>query len=154
MSATAQHTAATEVHPHAGRITQLHAIAAWLQSHPDAHVDDIVCDFATKRLQLNSYRVGSREQLADVTRQIGGRWNKNGFENLFYLEQEIAPDADYRLVLLREQVCERVVTGTETRKIVEPDPDLVAALPTVERVETVETVEWRCEPILAEKQAA
>jgi len=49
----------------------------------------------------------------------------------------------------REQVCERVVTGTETVTTSVPDPDALAAVPTVEVTETVETVEWRCTPLLA-----
>jgi hypothetical protein len=50
----------------------------------------------------------------------------------------------------RAQVCERVVTGTEqvTRQV--PDPDALAAVPTVEVTETVEQVRWECHPILAD----
>lgn len=52
----------------------------------------------------------------------------------------------------RDQVCERVVVGTEqvTRQV--PDPDALAAVPTVEVTETVEQVEWICRPMLAAEQ--
>jgi hypothetical protein len=49
----------------------------------------------------------------------------------------------------REQVCERVVTGTETVTKRVKDPTLLAEVPEVEVIETVETVEWVCKPILA-----
>lgn len=52
----------------------------------------------------------------------------------------------------REQVCTRVVTGTEvvTREV--PDAEALAAVPTTTVTETVETVEWVCEPLLAERE--
>jgi hypothetical protein len=49
----------------------------------------------------------------------------------------------------RDEVCERVVTGTETVTKTVPDPDALAAVPTVEVTEEVEQVEWRCRPLLA-----
>jgi len=50
-----------------------------------------------------------------------------------------------------EQVCERVVTGTEviTREV--PDPKVRVSMVTV--TETVETVEWICSPLLSEVSA-
>lgn len=52
--------------------------------------------------------------------------------------------------LPREQVCERIVTGTETKMV--PDPVALAAVPQVEQ--TVEKVEWKCRPLLAEDEPA
>jgi len=49
----------------------------------------------------------------------------------------------------REEVCERVVTGTETVTKTVKDPEALAAVPEVEITETVETVEWVCKPLLA-----
>jgi len=56
-----------------------------------------------------------------------------------------------QLTALREQVCERVVTGTEviTREV--PDPKVRVSMVTV--TETVETVEWICSPLLSEVSA-
>jgi hypothetical protein len=53
----------------------------------------------------------------------------------------------------REQVCERVVTGT--REVTEevPDAEALAAVPTVTVTKTVEDVEWVCRPLLADEQA-
>jgi hypothetical protein len=52
----------------------------------------------------------------------------------------------------REEVCERVVTGTETVTKTVPDPEALATVPTVEVTEEVETVEWVCRPLLAAEQ--
>lgn len=48
----------------------------------------------------------------------------------------------------REQVCERVVTGTETVTKRVKDPAALAAVPEVEVTETVEKFEWVCRPLL------
>lgn len=54
-----------------------------------------------------------------------------------------------RVLASRDEVCERVVVGTEevTRQV--PDPEAPPA-PLVEITETVEHVEWRCHPLLAD----
>lgn len=54
-----------------------------------------------------------------------------------------------KLVELRSEVCERVVTSTETVTEEVPDPDYIAAAPTKTVTREVEQVEWRCTPILA-----
>lgn len=48
----------------------------------------------------------------------------------------------------REQVCTRVVTGTETVTVQVPDPSV--EVPMVEVEHTREIVEWQCLPLLAE----
>ncbi|GAB3471800.1 hypothetical protein [Actinophytocola sediminis] len=53
----------------------------------------------------------------------------------------------------RDEVCERVVTGVETVTKTVPDPEALAAVPTVEVTEQVEQVEWRCRPLLATEVA-
>jgi hypothetical protein len=54
---------------------------------------------------------------------------------------------------MREQVCERIVTGTRevTREV--PDPEALAAVPTKVVTETVEDVRWECRPLLAPETA-
>jgi hypothetical protein len=54
----------------------------------------------------------------------------------------------------REAVCTRVVKDVRevTREV--PDPDALAAVPTVTVTETVEDVEWVCEPLLASEAQA
>lgn len=52
----------------------------------------------------------------------------------------------------REEVCERVVVGTETVTKTVKDPELLATVPDVEVTEEVEIVEWQCKPLLAAEQ--
>jgi len=49
----------------------------------------------------------------------------------------------------RDQVCERIVTGTKevTEEVL--DPEALAAVPRVAVTKTVEEVEWRCTSLLA-----
>lgn len=54
----------------------------------------------------------------------------------------------------RDKVCERIVTGTETVTRTVPDPDALAKVPEIEVIETVETVEWICSPLLADARPA
>jgi hypothetical protein len=54
-----------------------------------------------------------------------------------------------RLTDRREAVCTRVVTGVETIVEKVPDPDYIAAAPKITKTRKVETVTWRCEPIMA-----
>lgn len=49
----------------------------------------------------------------------------------------------------RDQVCTRVVTGVETVTEEIPDPEYIAAAPKITQTREVETVEWRCEPLMA-----
>lgn len=128
----------------------LRAIAAWMDSHPDAEIDQVSLDRVSLERVLAStvrcYGVKDAADLADRARRIGGRWAKEADDyGLFRLRQEIAPGVFYELIANREDVCERVQVGEET--VTEPDPVAVGALPVVERV--VPVYEWRCDPILA-----
>ena len=55
---------------------------------------------------------------------------------------------------IRDQVCNKVVTGTETVTREIPDPDALAAVPTTTVTETIDTVEWICAPLLADEVTA
>lgn len=59
------------------------------------------------------------------------------------------PGVEVKVYASRNLVCERIVTGTtEVTKTVK-DPEALKAVPDVEVTETVELVEWRCEPLLS-----
>lgn len=49
----------------------------------------------------------------------------------------------------REEICERIVTGTHKVTEEVPDPEKLAAVPKVSQTRTEEIIEWRCHPILA-----
>lgn len=55
----------------------------------------------------------------------------------------------FELTDLRASVCERVVTKVETVTEEIPDPEYIAAAPKITQTREVETVEWKCTPILA-----
>jgi hypothetical protein len=69
-------------------------------------------------------------------------------ERHFSMVAKFGPVA-IRLHTERATVCERVVV--ETREITEevPDPEALAAVPTVTVTRTEEVVEWQCKPLLA-----
>lgn len=129
-------------------IHSLHRIVDWLATHPDVKPHTIGIDEAGVTARV--YGIGSRDKLVAMARAIGGRWDKREGDTLFTLRQQVGENAHVELTVWREQVCERVITGQVTFE--EPDPALVAALPTVTR--TVDTVEWRCPPHLLGDQAA
>lgn len=54
----------------------------------------------------------------------------------------------------RSEVCTRRVVATREVEVTKPDPDAVAAVPTITVTETVEDVEWDCLPLLAERVSA
>jgi len=90
----------------------------------------------------------SSEQMVATVRLFGGQWDKRTSEgsDYFTLERFIGPHR-ISVYTARENVCERVVIGTETVEI--PDPELVADVPLV----TVEqdVVRWVCpESLLAD----
>lgn len=50
---------------------------------------------------------------------------------------------------LRDEVCEKVVTGVETFTEEVPDPEYIAAAPKVVVTREVESVEWQCGSLMA-----
>lgn len=50
----------------------------------------------------------------------------------------------------REQVCQRVVTGTREVTETVPDPEALKAVPQVAVTKVVEDVDWICHPLLAD----
>ncbi len=57
------------------------------------------------------------------------------------------------LSAFRDDVCERIVTGTHQVTETGKDPEALAAVPEIEVTKTVEDVEWRCGSILAPQGA-
>lgn len=55
----------------------------------------------------------------------------------------------YKIQTEREQVCERVVVGTETVTKTVKDPAKLAEVPEVEVTEEVPVYEWQCKPLLS-----
>ena len=140
----------------AAYIAGLRAVADWLAAHPEVplpYLGEYAKGSNLPTLPIYLYDAPGREQLATIARAMadGGTATKavqeyrNG-QNKVHVWREF-----YGIVVCAEiaqsEVCERVVTGTETVTRTVPDPTV--KVPMVEVTETVETVEWRCRPILA-----
>ena len=81
-----------------------------------------------------------------IIKAIGGKWNKADGGDTLYL-RSTRDGLKLSIYVTRDQVCERIVTGTKSVTI--PAKPRVPA-----RVVEVEDVEWRCEPVLAEAVSA
>lgn len=123
----------------AATIAGLRAAADFFEQTPDAPLP--------YSIDLGVHCFG-REEFVTAVRALGNA--RKDFSSA-YAEagRDFGGGVQIRYQAARDQVCERVVVGTETREVEEPDPDAVAALPKVKRTEVVEQVEWRCEPLLA-----
>jgi hypothetical protein len=86
-------------------------------------------------------REGQKSTAAAVIRAIGGHWDKTDLYSDQMVWNQTRDGLRFHVAVLREAVCERIVTGTHMVTI-----PAVEAKP--ERTETVETVEWRCLPLL------
>jgi len=103
-----------------------------------------------------TYRSDQRSRVAAFARALtraGHKITKKPFgtgDKLFGFEAKMGP-LGFGLAVwgARDEVCERVVVGTETVTRQVPDPELLAAVPIVTVTETVEQVEWRCGSLLA-----
>jgi hypothetical protein len=94
--------------------------------------------------------VQSREQLAAWARALPGKKEKqitDQFANLVGTLRGV----QVKVVAYRDEVCERVVLGTETVTKKVKDPQALAAVPEIEVTEEVEQVEWVCRPMLADE---
>jgi hypothetical protein len=91
---------------------------------------------------------GHKAQQAAIARALPGTVRKGVRGDAFDLRGE--NDGLGVLVIAdRDEVCERVVVGTETVTEERPDPEALAALPTVTVTEEREVVEWRCGSLLS-----
>jgi hypothetical protein len=136
----------------------LEQIAAFLREHPAVPLPYIGSTQAgggiRPTLEIYLYGDNQREDLAVIARAMG-KADKVPVDSLARLNV-VRHFAGIALVAVadRDQVCERVVTGTREVTKTVPDPDALAAVPTVEVTEVVEEVEWRCMPLLADREPA
>lgn len=89
------------------------------------------------------------EEVADLARLLVPGTRTKDVDDSYYRLRGNLHGLRTEVWALRDSVCERVVTGTREVTTEVPDPDALAAVPTVTVTETVETVEWVCAPLLA-----
>ena len=93
----------------------------------------------------------AREQMAVAARAIPCNWRKDMWgqeKHYFDLNGELH-GLPITLGAYRDDVCERIVTGTHEETKTVKDPEALAAVPEVRVTETVEDIEWRCGSLLA-----
>ena len=99
------------------------------------HRGDDVAEFAKTALMLGTSR-------------------KSSDSRYFNVERDFGPLVRIQVTAAHEDVCERVVIGSEEVEVEERDPELVAAavadIPTVKTVKIVERFEWKCPSSLLE----
>ena len=85
-----------------------------------------------------------REELVELARELGGRWDKETDGSYFRLNRTFHKgehsSITLGLALPHHHVCEQVRTGTRTIEV--PDPELVAEIPTIKVEEPI--WEWKC----------
>jgi len=132
-------------------IDGLHQIADFLAEHPAVPLPTLG-DYVSGgyRPTLAIFLRGDeqrdlRTKLADVARAMGRAEKSTHHEFAIWRRFSGMVLAAYAP---RNEVCERVVTGTRevTREV--PDPEALAAVPKVVVTETVEDVTWECIPLL------
>lgn len=149
-------TTTTSVTPQQALTRNLTALAELLQATPDLpHLPYVTTSTLDGSVSAQWYVdlhasgwIAQKADAAAIVRALGGHWDKReGHDGKFEYRQN--RDGIRLLVQVeRAAVCERVVTGTTTVTRTVPDPDALAAVPTVEVTEDVEQVEWRCQPLL------
>lgn len=101
---------------------------------------------------INVWYAFDREKMQEIIRAglaAGAQVKKEYFESTATVELQFGSIKAAALTA-REQLCERVVTGTKTVQV--PDPEHIpASVPLVEQV--VDVVEWKCSPLLAPEVA-
>lgn len=128
---------------------QLRAAADLIDAHPDLPLPLVWGYRSGVQVQwqlMNDDEVKDSQRVAAaaIRRALGGTWSKDGSTDTFDMRCSLEGLA-LQILADREHVCERIVTGVETVTI-----PAVEARP--ERTEEREVVEWRCEPVLGDRQ--
>lgn len=128
----------------------LRAVAELIDLHSDLPTPYVVVHSsgsasATWGLSYGLDRADQPAEAARIIKAIGGTWVKDFEWDHDRADFHQTRDGiELRIVLERSAVCERIVTGSQVVTIPAQD----------ERVETVETVEWRCMPLLSDARVS
>lgn len=132
--------------------TDLERLAAFVRANPDL-ADRIADQYFLLYLMPKHDPRAAMADIARRARRAGATIRKDGDERYAKALLDFG-GITLQVYAQRDQVCERVVIGTRQVEIEEPDPELLAKVPTVRRIATVEDVEWRCTPLLAPAEHA
>lgn len=113
----------------------LRAFADWLEEHPIARVTGKSFFFCV---------ADGKEDFAAIAREIGS-FRKDPDDTWISIEKRFG-SIHYRVIIAREEICEKVVIGKKTV----PATEAITIPAKPEREE--EIVEWRCHSIFAEEK--
>lgn len=135
---------------HSDYTAGLRALADLLDANPDLTADVAGCNY--RLLVPVSHVDEPKARMAQWIRaaKVAGHSTSKVYANDYGNVDIDLGGFTLQVYAARELVCERIVTGTRevTREV--PDPDALKAVPTKTVTETVEDVEWKCQPLLAE----
>lgn len=139
----------TTIPMHIQRANDIRALADFIEHNPDLFKQ---LDYTTHSFLLSVNR--SEDPVSEMAKFIRAGMAQGAKITKDYSDKYGSVKLTWGAVSLdiyapRDQVCERVVTSTETVTKSVPDPDRLAEVPLVEVEEVVETVEWVCKPLLA-----
>lgn len=112
-------------------IDGLRALADFAEVNPDA-----ISVYATFQVDVFA---DDAADMARLAKSIGVPFEKTSSDTWYSLRKRFGPHT-IQVTSARENVCEQVLVGTKT--VQKPDPDLLAAVPTVTVAEPV--FEWKC----------
>lgn len=129
---------------------KLRAAADLIEAHPELPIPCVfgyqsnhAVEVTWQLMNTEGVKDDQRSAAIQIVQAIGGKWDKEPWGDRFDMVTR-RDGLKIEVFTQRDQVCERVVTGTETVTI----PAVEAQ---AERVEEREVVEWRCEPLLADR---
>lgn len=134
----------------AHQIAGIRELADWLESHPEVPMP-FALDDGDLSIHVTPHRVEDpKATLAAVAKALPGKVTKsaNDASGHFNLNGSVG-GIKLHVIAYRNEVCERVVTGT--REVTKTIPDPMVTVPTIEVTEVVEDVEWVCGSVLAGK---
>lgn len=124
-------------------------LIAWLEAHPEVPMPYHLSPSGYVLIMTHTV-ADPKATLADIARAIPGKIQKTTYGDEFEISGRVG-GIEVKATAVRNEVCERVVTGIHKVTKQVPDPDALAALPKITVTTTVEDVEWVCGPLLADK---
>lgn len=130
----------------------LRALADMLDANPDLD-DDTYLRYMFAPLNVYTKNRAAVARFARAAMGAGVKVGKHQGEKWAGIDIPFGNRVELHVFVEREEICERVVTGTEEVTKEVPDPEALAAVPLVTVTEVVEQVEWICRPLLADDPA-